>query len=101
MLQNNENKLQQNIEKQEEIYSDLKEKNTNHRIFNHLLSIIHSSKIFDSVTELQKLAFYVRQSLSMIPGNPQYNKLFDSRYSQDKIEFLNKIMNKNNLIIIL
>lgn len=37
----------------------------------------------------------------MIPGNPLYIKLFDSRYSQDKIEFLNTIMNKNNLIIIM
>ena len=101
LLQNNENKIKQNIEKQEEIYTDLTEKNKNYRSFNHLLSIIHSSKIFDNVTELQKLAFYVRQSSSMIPGNPLYIKLFDSRYSQDKIEFINKIMNKNNLIIIM
>ena len=63
-----------NIEKQEEIYTDLTEKNKNYRSFNHLLSIIHSSKIFDNVTELQKLAFYVRQSSSMIPGNPLYIK---------------------------
>ena len=101
LLQNNENKIKQNIEKQEEIYTDLTEKNKNYRSFNHLLSIIYSSEIFDSVTELQKLAFYVRQSSSMIPGNPLYIKLFDSRYSQDKIEFLNTIMNKNNLIIIM
>ena len=57
LLQNNENKIQQKIEKQEEIYT---EKNKKFRNFDSLLSIINSSNIFDSVTELNKLTFYVK-----------------------------------------
>lgn len=57
LLQNNENKIKQNIEKQEEIYTDLTEKNKNYRSFNHLLSIIHSSEIFDSVNRITKISF--------------------------------------------
>ena len=60
LLQNNENKIQQKIEKQEEIYNDLAEKNKKFRNFDGLLSIINSSNIFDSVTELNKLTFYVK-----------------------------------------